>query len=508
MAQPRAEPPPRGDDVGDRTGSDGWIGALGAATLVFVGSGAVLVLEILAVRLLAPYVGLTLETTTSIIGAVLAGIAGGAALGGQLADRVDQRRLLVCLLVLGGLLALLIVPLVRWLGPGARGGGDIVAFGLTVIVLVPAAAVLSAITPAVARLRLHDLRQSGRIVGGLSAWATTGAIVGTFGTGFVLVPLLPVSTTVLGVGLALVLAGIALGLRTRRLGSAGLAVFALAAGALGTLTLAVDSPCDKETSYHCVQVQTDASRPNGRTLLLDDVHHSYVDLDDPTLLGFAYTRWIADAIDAKAPRHAAVDAVWIGGGGFTLPRWLAATHQGSRSHVLEVDGEMVDLVRERLGLRLGPDLRVSVGDARMTMRNQPTSSADVVIGDAFGTYSVPWHLATTEWAEEVRRVLRPDGLYVLNVIDYPPLGLLRAESRTLLDVFDDVQLIARPGAEGEPVGGNAVLLAADEALPRAVAGSNGDGAVTYDRSDVARFAEDSERLDDDYAPTDQLLTLP
>src|SRR5215207_617815 len=89
-----------------------------AAALVFVAAGAVLMLEILAVRLLAPYVGLTLETTTSIIGAALAGIAIGAALGGRLADRTDARRLVVMLLIGGGVLALLIVPFVHWLGPG------------------------------------------------------------------------------------------------------------------------------------------------------------------------------------------------------------------------------------------------------------------------------------------------------------------------------------------------------------------------------------------------------
>src|SRR3954452_12876687 len=92
-----------------------------AAALVFVAAGAVLVLEILAVRLLAPYVGLTLETTTAIIGAALGGIAVGAALGGYLADRTDTRRLIVVLLLLGGVLTLLTVPAVRWLGPGARG---------------------------------------------------------------------------------------------------------------------------------------------------------------------------------------------------------------------------------------------------------------------------------------------------------------------------------------------------------------------------------------------------
>src|ERR1700712_3570392 len=92
-----------------------------AAALVFLAAGAVLMLEILAVRLLAPYVGLTLETTTAIIGAALAGIAGGAALGGYLADRTDTRKLIVGMLIAGGLLTLLTVPAVHWLGPGARG---------------------------------------------------------------------------------------------------------------------------------------------------------------------------------------------------------------------------------------------------------------------------------------------------------------------------------------------------------------------------------------------------
>src|SRR3954452_2871370 len=87
-----------------------------AAALAFVASGAVLVLEILGIRLLAPYVGLTLETTTMIIGTVLAGIAAGAGLGGRVADRVDGRRLLSRLLVAGGLLAIATVPLVRALG--------------------------------------------------------------------------------------------------------------------------------------------------------------------------------------------------------------------------------------------------------------------------------------------------------------------------------------------------------------------------------------------------------
>jgi spermidine synthase len=477
-----------------------------AAILVFVAAGAVLVLEILAVRLLAPYVGLTLETTTSIIGAALAGIALGAALGGYLADRTDTRRLIVGLLIGGGVLALLIVPIVHWLGPGARGDGDLAALAITVIALVPAAAVLSAVSPAVAHLQLHDLHVSGTVVGRLSAWATAGALVGTFGAGFVLVPLMPVSTAVLAIGGVLVLSGIALGAWSRLLSLVGIAGAALLAIVLGAWSGGLDSPCEAETKYHCVNIEADPANPGGYDLVLDDLNHSYVDLDDPTYLGYRYTRWMARAIDAMNPPKAPLDVVFVGGGGFTLPRWLDAGRPGSRAHVLEVDGELVDFDRERLGLRTSPAIVVSVGDARIGMLDVDSDSADVVIGDAFGNYAVPWHLATAEWTDEVKRVLKPGGLYALNVIDLSPFDLKRAVTATLLDSFSDVRMVT-VGANEQPAGTNAVLLASDRQIPDA-AGSESFNVTTLSSPETEAFAEDAPVLRDDFAPADQLLTTP
>ncbi len=253
--------------------------------------------------------------------------------------------------------------------------------------------------------------------------------------------------------------------------------------------------------YFCANVVADPERPSGRTLQLDDLRHSYVDLERPRHLEFAYTRWMGDAIDALHGPREPLDAIFVGGGGFTLPRYLAATRPGSRSRVLEVDRQLVDLAREELGLRTGPDLQVEVGDARVTLRGEPDASADLVVGDAFGGRSVPWHLATREFAEDVRRVLRPDGVYLLNVIDFGDLDLIRAEAATLLDVFADVRLVARPG----PAGGNLVLIASAATLPAAVA-SRARGARTLGRAEVARFAGDAGVLTDDDAPADQLLT--
>jgi MFS family permease len=476
-----------------------------AAGLVFVAAGAVLVLEILAVRLLAPYVGLTLETTTSIIGAALAGIAGGAAVGGYFADRTNTRRLIVGLLIGGGLLTLLTVPVVHWLGPGARGEGDLPALGITLIALVPAAAVLSAVSPAVAHLQLHDLHASGTVVGRLSAWATAGALIGTFGTGFVLVPLMPVGTAVLVIGAVLVLVGIALGANSQVLSPAGIAGMAFVTLLLGAASATSSSPCDTETSYHCVRLEPDPSRPTGYDLLLDDGYHSYVDVEDPTYLKYPYVKWMARAIDGMDPGKSPLDVEFIGGGGFTLPRWLVATRPGSRANVLEVDGGLVDFAEERLGVRPSASLQVSVGDARIGLLNAKSDSADVVVGDAFGGDAVPWHLTTSEWTEEVRRVLKPDGLYALNLLDFQPLEFGRAEAATLLDAFANVKLVTYVYTSGDIYGGNLVLLASDQPIPESV-NSREASVGNFGRGEVEVFATGAEPLRDDYAPVDQLLT--
>jgi MFS family permease len=476
-----------------------------AAALVFVAAGAVLVLEILAVRLLAPYVGLTLETTTSIIGAALGGIAAGAAIGGYLADRTDTRRLIVVLLLLGGALTLLTVPAVRWLGPGARGEGEFAALGIMLVSLVPAAAVLSAVSPAVAHLQLHDLRASGTVVGRLSAWATAGALVGTFGTGFVLVPLMPVSTAVLVIGAVIVFAGVALGAGSRLLSLAGVAGVAVVAVALGAASTALHSPCLAETHYNCIGIVAEAAHPEGYNLLLDDGYESFIDPQHPSRLEYAYTQWIADAIDGMNRPKAPLDGVFVGGGGLTLPRWLDATRPGSHALVLEVDGGLINFVENRLKLPPPSQFQVKVGDARINMLEVKSNSADVVVGDAFSQHSVPWQLTTSEWIAEVKRVLKPGGLYAMNLIDDPPLEMLKAEAATLLNAFSDVRLVTFAAEDGRPAGGNAVLLASDRPMPKAVR-SNAEGAITYNLPGVEWLARGAEPLRDDYAPVDQLLT--
>ncbi|MCW2613436.1 MAG: Spermidine synthase [Frankiales bacterium] len=476
-----------------------------ATFLVLLSSAAVLVLEVLVSRLVAPYVGLTLETYTAAIGVALAAIALGASVGGRLADRVDPRRWLGPAVALGGALLLGARPTVFAVGGGFRSLGPVGTVVLVLLAVAPSAMVLSTVTPGVVKLRLQTLAETGQTVGRLSAVGTLGALAGTFLTGFVLLAAFPTSTLLLLTGLALVVSGLVVAVVLPRTVSAPplVGLVALTALTAGWLVVA-DSTCEVETRYYCASVEVDPEREGGRTLLLDGLRHSYVDLDDPAHLEFAYTQRIADVLAVQPAGPLRVLHLGLGGG--SVPRHLAAVRPGSRSTVLEVDPQVPDLDRERMGLETGPDLEVVVGDARTEIFDQPSGTYDVVVGDAFGSLAVPWHLTTREMVEQVERVLVPGGVYVLNVIDFPPLGFARAETATLLEAFDDVALMA-PLAGRD--GGNLVLVGSDRPLPVDLllerAEVRGEAASVVGRAASQDFAGDAQVLTDDDAPVDQLL---
>jgi spermidine synthase/MFS family permease len=478
----------------------------GARLLVFLTSAAVLVLEILAQRLMAPYLGVSLEVVTGVIGVILAGIALGAWLGGMAADRGDPARLLGPLLVGGGVTALASPLLVDLLGPTlpTAGPGGIVV--LTTVGFFLPAAVLSAVPPVVVKLRLASLDETGSVVGSYSAVGTAGAIFGTFLTGFVLIAAFPTRPIVVFVGMGLVLWGTALWWRQRSFG----ATYGIAAGVFLVAGLVVfDGPCQYETTYHCAEVVADPARTGGRTLVLDRVANSYVDLDDPTHLEFRYARVMDDVIDATLPQGP-LEVISIGGGGFTFHAYLAATRPGTDHITLEIDRVLVDIGHQDLGL--DPDADVIVDDARRSLADLEPGAADLVIGDAFSGLSVPWHLTTLEFVNEVRRRMKPEGLYTMNVIDYGDLDFVRAEAATLAAAFDHVAVFAPPSYLAGEAGGNFVLAASDRPLPvpeiEAAATERAGTEIAASGDALDRFIGDAEPLTDDFAPVDQMIDRP
>jgi spermidine synthase len=473
-----------------------------ARVLVFATAAAVLVLEILAGRLLAPYLGVSLEVFTGIIGVVLAGISVGAWLGGRAADRRDPVGLIGPLLVAGGLSALAAPLLVDLVGP-ASDSGPIGIVTLTTVGFFLPAALLSAVSPVVVKIRLASLERTGSVVGSFSAIGTAGAIFGTFVTGFVLIAAFPTRPIVLGIGFALTLGGLGIWLGRSRWASVGVLTLATI---LGFALVSGDGPCDYETTYHCAQVEIDQARPSGRLLILDRGHNSYVDLADPTHLEFRYLQAMVDVVDAETP-PGPIDVVSIGGGGFTLPRYLDSTRPGSLQKVLEIDSRLVDIGRADLGFE--DEAVVVIDDARRSLKKVEPGSLDLVVGDAFSGLSVPWHLTTVEFVEEIAARLRPDGIYTVNVIDYDEAMFARSAIATLDEVFVHVAVMAPPGYFDGSQGGNYVLVASNRPLDVPAIeweiASRAGSEVVVTGDDLTRFIGGATSLVDDFAPVDQMI---
>ncbi|GAA4696116.1 fused MFS/spermidine synthase [Nocardioides nanhaiensis] len=476
--------------------------------LVLWSSAAVLVVELVALRLLAPYLGLTLETNTLVIGIALAAIAYGSWAGGRAADRTPPQRLLMPLLLVSGAVVAL-TPFVVRASAGVAGGALLVPVA-AVTILVPGAA-LSAVTPIVTKLRLESLERTGEVVGRLSGLSTLGAIAGTVVTGFVLISRVPVGVILVGLGASLVLLGLLVGPWSAVWRPAAAAALIVVGGGAGVASGV--GGCDAETVYHCAEVLPDPDREGGRLLVLDGVRHSYVDLEDPTTLDFAYVRALAAAVETGYPdraEDAPLAAHHVGGGGLTLPRWLAQVRPGSTSTVSEIDRGVVGVDRELLGLETSPALQVRVEDGRTALADLEPASLDLVVGDAFGGVSVPWHLTTREALREVRASLAPGGRYAANLIDHGPLAFARAEVATLRTVFEHVAVAADPAVLDRADGGNLVVLASDDALEvaawEAALAERDTGWAVLQGDALDAWVGDAEVLTDDYAPVDQLLT--
>jgi spermidine synthase len=234
----------------------------------------------------------------------------------------------------------------------------------------------------------------------------------------------------------------------------------------------------------------DPDRDFAFTLLLDGAPQSHVDLADPTHLVFEYVRRMASAIDLIAPPGEPLRALHLGGGAMTLPRYIAATRPGSPQRVVEIDGELVDLVRKSLPLPQRASIKVRVGDAREAVSGMREGSYDLAVLDVFAGARTPAHLTSVEFVSAVARVLAPDGWLIANIADGAPLRYVKGQVATIRAALPSALLVADAAVLRGRRYGNLVVLAGRtpppvDALIRRAAGDWFPGRV---ETDLDRFA--------------------
>ena len=228
------------------------------------------------------------------------------------------------------------------------------------------------------------------------------------------------------------------------------------------------------------EIEEDRWVPGAIQLLVDGTPQSHVNLRDPSEVFFEYVRRIAHAIDLFRAPGQPISALHLGGGAFTLPRYIEATRPGSRQQVIELESALVGLVREAAPLPKRASIRVRHGDAREVLGKLPQGmhgAIDLVVVDIFAGSRTPAHVSSIEFYELIAPLLAPDGLVVVNTTDGTGQAFTRSQVATLAAVFGTVAAVGEPQTLKGRRFGNVVLLASNsdvdhelEWLPRLLAG--------------------------------------
>lgn len=205
---------------------------------------------------------------------------------------------------------------------------------------------------------------------------------------------------------------------------------------------------------------------SGFELIVDDTPQSHVDLDDPTHLHFEYIVRMGAVID-QLP-DGPLTAVHLGAGALTIPRYVEATRPGSRQQVIELEAPLAALVREHLPLPRGAAIRVRIGDAREGVGRLPAAlqgSSDLVVSDVYSGAQTPAHLTSVEFYRELRALLAPAGVLLVNVADGPGLAFARRQVATIAEVLPEIGVLADTQVLKGRRFGNLVIAASASPLP-------------------------------------------
>ena len=480
------------------------------ALVVFLNGMAIMVLEMVGARLLAPWLGTSVVVWTSLIGVILASLSVGYWLGGRLADkylRLDSgpqnpkasgksRRAAEsgdtapisgrAVAVLSNLLvAACIMVFVTAMAQSFVLEALAKAIPPLHLAAVLAALLLFAIpsllcgmvSPYAVRLAITDSATSGAVIGRLNAISTVGSIIGTFLGGFVLISWFGSMETILGVS-AVLLAAAAL-VRLRPVLPKATLAFCLLFAAFASYSysdyLAKNGTIHIETLYSSIRIANGTLDDRPVRLLYTDPGscQSAAFLDDPDELTFAYTRFYAMGTTMNPKAR---NILMLGGGGYSVPKWLLAGRSELISpdftlDVVELDPGITEIAHKYFNTPGDdPRMRVHHEDARTFVNRAAAALApggagpyNLIFADIFNSYySVPFHVGTLETARNVHSLLAEDGIFIMNIIsaiEEDNGRLLRSIHNAFAEVFEEVHVFPVQSAQSGSMVQNVMLMA-------------------------------------------------
>jgi spermidine synthase len=392
-------------------------------TTVFVCGAVVMVYEIIGSRIVSPFIGTSTYVWTSLIGVILGSLSLGYWLGGRVADkRPDAKVLALVVFVSGGMIALtiLIKDMILSAVASMPTGLEIKSVTAAIFLFAPASVALGFVTPYAVRLKMQSVNDAGKTVGRLYALSTVGSIAGTFAAGFVLIPFVGSVRTLYVLAASLIVLSLLIApFAFTRMSFGVLTLFALGiAGseAAAYYQLQVKGIRDFDTEYSRVQIFRATDGKTGRPIraMVTDPYfvQSVVYLDGDELFT-SYTHFYHLL---RYIRPGFRNTLMIGGAGFTFPRNYIRAYPDAAIDVVEIDPRMNDIARDYFRLEPDPRIKIVNEDGRTFLNSAPSAAYHAVLMDAFGSlFSVPYQLTTLEAVRHVDRVLDAEGVVIFNL---------------------------------------------------------------------------------------------
>lgn len=428
-------------------------------------SGAlVMVIQVLGSRVIGPFFGVSLFVWTSLITVTLLALAVGYAIGGMLADRLQRPSYLFSIILVAGLLTLFIPilkgPILKACLPlGLRGG----AFASTLILFGPVLLLLGCVSPYLVKLAAKEMKNLGRVVGGLYALSTIGSTAGTVLTGFVLIAYLSVDQIfALSGGLLMALATFYFVIFQRLWWVLLVLVFPVL---LYQPPQAVARTMDDGTRVEIVHrtdnfygdikvVDYSFGNIRHREMIIDGMVQGGIDLaDNQSVYEYNYFMEFLPVMLVPEGKRCLVIGLGLG----VIPSWYE--QQGIQCDVVDINPAIAEIARDYFNFKISGDLVIE--DARYYL-NSTERLYDYIVLDVFSGDITPAHLLSVEALALMRDRLRPDGVLAVNLI-----GSLRQETfmtasvvKTLKAAFDVVDVYPTFDVEKSPLGvGNLALMA-------------------------------------------------
>ncbi len=390
----------------------------------FFSGAATMILEMTGSRLVAPFFGTSLIVWTALIGIIMTSLCIGNWLGGSVADKRPEGKLLGRILISAALVIAGTAYVSNYILTGLQGISMNIylasVIASLVIFAVPSV-LLGMVSPFVARLAMLNVDSSGAVVGRLSALNAAGSILGTFLGGFVLISLFPSGVILMLLSSIIALLSVLVYTGAWRKLISVVLFMALAGGTFAAKTFGLPfSPIGVQidTRYNHLSIVESIDTRNGRRVRVlitnPDAAQSLMYTDNPSELVSEYTKFYDLAFHYKPDTK---KVLMLGGGGYCVPRYLLSEKQDVSIDVVELDPGVTEAARTYFDLKDNDNLRIFHEDARTFLNRSKHEQYDAVFMDTFNSWtSIPFQMTTVETAERLRKFLKPDGVLIVNTI--------------------------------------------------------------------------------------------